>query len=53
MKKNYIKPTMRVVQLKQQHIICASPVGRSVHNVSNSDDINWKNGGFDDNEGDY
>ena len=27
MKKEYLKPTMRVVKLQHQHIICTSPGG--------------------------
>ena len=50
MKKDYIKPTMRVVQLQQQHIICTSPYGAK--GVTNSENIDWKKGGFDDLEGD-
>lgn len=51
MKKDYIKPAMRVVKLQHQNIICTSPYGAK--GVSNGDGINWKDGGFDDNEGDY
>ena len=51
MKKEYMKPAMRVVQLQQRHIICASN-SRSVNAVSTSatDNFGWKNGGFDDSE---
>ena len=53
MKKNYMKPTMRVVQLKyQQHILIESDL-RGVKSVNNSENINWKDGGFADGEDDY
>ena len=52
MKKDYMKPTMQVVQLKHRHqILTGSPYG--VQGVSNSEKITWKNGGFEDTEGDY
>ena len=50
-KKEYMKPAMRVVQLRQQHIICAS--NGYVRGVSNSDGITWKEGDvFSDTEDD-
>lgn len=52
MKKDYMKPAMRVVQLQQQHIICSSPDGYA-KGVSNSKGIDWKDGGFGDQDGDY
>ena len=46
-----MKPTMQVVQLQQQHHILSSSYGAT--GVSNSDGINWKDGGFDDGDIDY
>jgi hypothetical protein len=53
MKKNYMKPTMRVVKMQhRQHILAGSgPFGAK--GVSNSENINWKDGGFADGEDDY
>lgn len=52
MKRQYIKSTMRVVKLQQRsHILAGSP--KSVSNVSNSEGLTWKDGGFDDDEDDY
>lgn len=53
MKKNYMKPTMRVVKMQhRQHILTGSdPFG--AQDVSNSEEITWKDGGFADGEGDY
>lgn len=45
-----MKPAMRVVQLQQQHIICSSPDGYA-KGVSNSEGIDWKDGGFGDQDG--
>ena len=51
MKKEYKKPNIRVVNLQQQQIICASgPFGAK--GVVDTDDIGWKDDGFDD-EDDY
>ena len=33
MKKQYIRPTMRVVKIQQRHIICASPDGYNGQNI--------------------
>ena len=41
MKKKYMKPTMMVVRLQQQGIICASPVS----NVDSNADLNFGGGG--------
>ena len=53
MKKDYIKPAMRVVKLQHRnHILSGSP-GAKVHGIkSNSESIIWKEGGFADEEGD-
>ena len=54
MKKDYMKPAMRVVQLKHRnHILAGSPNGYVQGVSNNSEDIYWKNGGFTDEEGDY
>ena len=53
MKKEYKKPNIRVVNLQQQQIICASgPFGAK--GVVDTDDIGigWEDDGFDD-EDDY
>ena len=36
MKKNYMKPTMRVVKIQQQQIICTSPLNSIL-----ADDQDW------------
>ena len=41
MKKKYMKPTMMVVTLQQQSIICSSPVS----NVDSNADLNFGGGG--------
>ena len=50
MKKEYIKPSMTVVRLQQQHIICQSPGGYEGRGVStksgddnqiNNEDFVW------------
>jgi hypothetical protein len=41
MKKTYLQPTMMVVRLQQQSIICSSPVNR----VSGNTDIGYGGGG--------
>ena len=53
MKRQYIKPTMREVRIRQAHIICASTNGYVNSMKSNSEGITWKNGGFVDEEADY
>lgn len=55
MKKEYKKPNIRVVNLQQQQIICASgPFGAK--GVNNTDGIGWEkenDGFFDDEDDDY
>ena len=53
MKKDYMKPTMRVVKMQhRQHILTGSgPFGAK--GVSNSENINWNGDGFADTEDDY
>ena len=52
MKKEYMKPDMRVVKLKHQcHILAGSKFGAK--NVSSSEDIGWQTNGFADGDGDY
>ena len=48
-----MKPTMRVVKMQhRQHILTGSdPFG--AQDVSNSEEIPWKDGGFADGEDDY
>lgn len=43
MKKTYFKPTMMVVRLQQQSIICSSPVNR----VNSNAGMNYGGGGSD------
>ena len=48
MKKEYMKPAMRVVELQHQcHILSGS---RGAKSLSNSEGIDWKDNGFDDEE---
>ncbi|MBQ3700763.1 MAG: hypothetical protein II886_12810 [Prevotella sp.] len=52
MKRQYIKPTVRVVKLQHRsHILAGST--KSVRSVANSEDITWKSDGFEDDEDDY
>ena len=46
-----MKPTMRVVKIQQQHIICTSSYG--VKGFNSTDDIVWQPEGFTDLEVDY
>ena len=47
MKKQYIKPAMREVRIRQTHIICASLTSiKAVKNIESSD-LNWNSDGFD------
>jgi hypothetical protein len=53
MKKNYMKPTMRVVKMQhRQHILTGSDLG-GVKSVINSEDIFWNGDGFAGIEVDY
>lgn len=53
MKKNYMKPTMRVVKMQhRQHILTGSGF-KGVKSVNNSENINWNGDGFADGEDDY
>ena len=45
MKKTYLQPTMMVVTLQQQGIICTSPVGRVSTNLDEGDAIGYDGGG--------
>ena len=45
MKKTYLKPTMMVVRLQQQSIICASPVNRVSTNLDEGDAIGYGGSG--------
>ena len=48
MKKEYMKPAMRVVRIQHQCIICTSP---AVHNsVGGSTQFSRSSGGWDDDE---
>lgn len=44
MKKTYLQPTMMVVTLQQQSIICASPVSRVSSNLTGDDAIGYGGG---------
>lgn len=51
-KKEYEKPSMKVVQLQHQsHLLAGSGFGAK--SVSNDDGLGWKTDGFADDEGDY
>ncbi|MBR6276398.1 MAG: hypothetical protein IKR31_05635 [Prevotella sp.] len=44
-----MNPTMRVVVIKHRsQLLAGSPGGRSVRNVTSSDNIGWQDGGFAD-----
>ena len=45
MKKTYLQPTMMVVRLQQQSIICASPVSRVSTNLTDDDAIRYGGAG--------
>ena len=45
MKKTYLQPTMMVVTLQQQGIICTSPVSRVSSNLTDGDAIDYGGGG--------
>ena len=44
MKKTYLQPTMMVVTLQQQSIICASPASRVSSNLTGDDAIGYGGG---------
>ena len=44
MKKTYLQPTMMVVRLQQQSIICSSPVSRVSSNLTDGDAIGYGGG---------
>ena len=50
-KKEYQKPSMKVVKLQHQSHILAGSYGAK--SVSNSDGISWKTDGFDEGDQDY
>ena len=52
MKRQYMKPAMRVVGIQQTHYICSGSNG-AVGKVSNSEGITWKDKGFDSGDDDY
>ena len=45
MKKTYLQPTMMVVRLQQQSIICSSPVNRVSTNLTGDDAIGYGGSG--------
>ena len=51
-KKEYMKPTMNVVKIQQQHIICASDngVNRSLQNTQVNSAWSRDGGNWDDDE---
>ena len=57
MKKEYMKPVMRVVELKKQGCLLQSsytPAGsKSVRGLSNDEYLIWDDKGFDDEDMDY
>ena len=53
MKKEYMKPMMRVIELKKQGCLLSgsnyTPMGsKSVRGLSNDEDLNWYENGFGD-----
>ena len=53
MKKNYQKPTIKVVLLQQRtHILAASSGDQGAKSLGNNDYFYMKEGGFDDNDDD-
>ena len=52
MKKAYMKPTMKVVKIQQQRVICASQDGMNTKVQSEEVDNAWSRGnsGWDDDE---
>ena len=53
MKKQYIQPTMKVVELKHQCQLLAGSAGGGAHSLSNNDDFTWNGDGFADSDVDY
>lgn len=53
MKKDYMKPAMRVVKTQPHHIICTSRFRAKGVSTDSESGITWKEGGFDDEDGDY
>ena len=49
-KKEYVKPSMKVIKIQHSQMLCSSP---GVRSVSNDEDFNWKTDGFGDEELDY
>ena len=49
-KKEYQKPSMKVIKIQHSQMLCSSP---AVTSVSNSDGISWQTDGFDDTDADY
>ena len=49
-KKEYEKPSMKVIKIQHSQMLCSSP---DVRSVSNSDGLGWKTDGFADDDGDY
>ena len=52
-KKEYEKPSMKVVQLQHQSHLLAGSDRFGAKSVSNSDGIGFETNGFADDEGDY
>ena len=57
MKKEYISPTIRVIELKKQGCLLSgsyTPAGsKSVRGLSNDENLIWNDNGFDDEDMDY
>ena len=57
MKKEYISPTIRVIELKKQGCLLSgsyTPAGsKSVRGLSNDESLIWNDNGFDDEDMDY
>ena len=53
MKKDYMKPAMRVEKTQPYEIICTSSFSAKGVSTDSESGITWKKGGFDDEDGDY
>lgn len=50
-KKAYQKPSMKAIKIQQTQMLCSSPGASSLG--SNTEGLDWQDGGFGDEEGDY
>ena len=52
MKKEYLKPSMKVVELQRQNLLLVGS-DRSVNSLSNDSPFSWDGDGFDADDKDY